>query len=149
MKRAPLAGRRAELLRIGMIAPLLLVWFAVSTLVLIGRGDVERLLHSTFGHQARPDAFEGLNQVASLFWAVIGGHLGLALVAAWRRRIDVLLVLLIGPGIALGLCVLLENWSDPNWHNVIGVCTIGWLVGTLVAGGYGLATLRSRPRNRP
>ena len=138
------ATRRFFDLRLWIIAPLLLVWLAASVLILIGRGDVESLLGSAFGHHVRPDAFEGLNQIAVPSWASQSILVSLALVAAWHRRVDIFLVLLIGPGIALLLCLGPEQWSDPNWYNVLAVCSIGWLVGTLVTGCYWLANRRRR-----
>jgi len=132
-----------------IIAPLLLVWLAASVFILIGRGDVESLLDSAFGHRVMSDAFEGLNQIAPLCWASHSMLVSLALVAAWRRRADILLVLVIGPGIALLLCLVFERWSDPNWHDVLAVCSIGWFVGTLVTGFYWLANRRRRSDDRP
>jgi hypothetical protein len=56
-----------------------------------------------------------------------------------------LLVLMIGPGIALLFCLVFEQWSDPNWHNVLSICSISWLVGIFVTGCYWLANRRRRP----
>ena len=36
--------------------------------------------------------------------------------------------------IALLIGLLGQSWSDPNWFVVFSVCTIGWLVGTVVGG---------------
>jgi hypothetical protein len=136
------ATRRLFDLRLWIVAPLLLVWLAASVLILIGQGDVESLLRSAFGHHVRPDAFRFLNQIAVPFWASYSIFASLAVVAAWRRRFDILLVLMIGPAIALLICVATQQWSDPNWYVMLAVCSIGWLVGTLVTGCYWLATRR-------
>ena len=37
---------------------------------------------------------------------------------------------------AVIICLLNEDWSDPNWFVIVGVCTIGWLVSTIVGGVY-------------
>ena len=42
----------------------------------------------------------------------------------------------IGPAMAVIICLLNEDWSDPNWFVIVGVCTIGWLVSTIVGGVY-------------
>jgi heme/copper-type cytochrome/quinol oxidase subunit 4 len=55
-------------------------------------------------------------------------------------------VLLIGPAIAVIICLLIEDRSDPNWFVVVAVCTIGWLVSTIVGSVYWrLRTTKGRP----
>jgi hypothetical protein len=130
------ATRRLFDLRLWIVISLLVVWLAVSVLILIGRGDVESLLGSAFGRNVRPDAFEFLNQIAVSFWASHSLLASLAFLASWQRRVDVLLVLMIGPVIALLVCLASQEWSDPNWHNVLAVYSIGCVVGTLVTVFY-------------
>ena len=65
-----------------------------------------------------------------------------AIAAARYRRLDVLVVLLIGPVIALVIGLLGQTWADPNWFVVVAVCTIGWLVGLVVGGVYWSVTQR-------
>jgi hypothetical protein len=57
-----------------------------------------------------------------------------AIAATRYRRTDVLIVLMIGPVIASVIAVLGQSWTDPNWFQVVAICTIGWLVGTVVGG---------------
>jgi hypothetical protein len=45
-------------------------------------------------------------------------------------------VLTIGPVIAGAIALLGQRWADPNWFQVVALCAIGWLVGTLVGGVY-------------
>ena len=56
--------------------------------------------------------------------------------AAWHRRTDVLTVLMTGPVITLALALVAQPWSDPNWFQIVAICSIGWLVGTLVGLAY-------------
>jgi hypothetical protein len=68
---------------------------------------------------------------------VVHSSLAITAVAAARsRRSDVLAVLLIGPAIGLAISVLWQRWGDPNWAEFVGVCLIGWLVGTIVSCVY-------------
>jgi hypothetical protein len=138
------AARRFFDLRFWIVAPLLLVWLAASVLILIGQGDVESILGSAFGRHTRPDAFERLNRIAVPFWVSHSVLASLSILAAWHRRVDILLVLLIGPAIALLICVSTQQWSDPNWYVMLAVCSIGWLVGGLVTGCYWFANRRRR-----
>jgi hypothetical protein len=61
---------------------------------------------------------------------------------ARSRRSEVLAVLLIGPAIGLAISLLFQRWGDPNWALFVGVCLIGWLVGTIVGGLYWLKISR-------
>ena len=114
------------------------MWFGLSGLLVVARGDPEAFLRTAFGRYGRADAFEHLNGVLVLFWLVHSSLVLTAIAAARYRRSDVLAVLLIGPVIALAIGLLGQTWSDPNGFVVVAVCTIGWLVGTVVGGVYWL-----------
>jgi hypothetical protein len=115
---------------------LVFLWLSLSGLFVVAWGDPEAFLWATFGRHSRADAFEHLNGVSFLFWLVHSSLVLIAIAAARFRRSDVLTALLIGPVIALIICLLDQHWSDPNWFVVVAVCTIGWLVSTIVGGVY-------------
>ncbi|ODT99175.1 MAG: hypothetical protein ABS79_04815 [Planctomycetes bacterium SCN 63-9] len=132
-----------------IVAPLLLIWVAVSGLILAGRGDIESLLNFGFGPHVRPDAFKLLNGIAIPFWVSHSLLTGLAILAAWWRRTDLLSVLMIGPMMGILGCLIAENWSDPNWYDVVAVCSICWFVGSFVTGFYGLVNRRKSLDDEP
>ncbi|WP_165251359.1 hypothetical protein [Paludisphaera soli] len=132
-----------------MVAPFLVLWIAVSGLFVLGGGDVEGLLHAAFDRHAMPDAFNGLNAVASSVLVGLGLWTSLGLAAAWRRRGEVVVILLIGVGFVLALFLVGERWSDPNWHNVACVLTICCFVSTLVGGCWWCLDLWRRWESTP
>jgi hypothetical protein len=111
------------------------LWFGLFGLLIIAHGDLEAFLHGTFRHSRR-DAFYDLNRVSVLFWVVHSSLTITAVAAARSRRSDVFTILLIGPAIGLAISLLCQRWRDPNWAVFVGVCLIGWLVGTIVGGVY-------------
>jgi hypothetical protein len=127
-------GRHALVL-LPLVA-LLTLWLGVSGLLVFARGDPEAFLQATFGRFSRADAFKHLNNITYTAWLIHSSLLVIAISAVRCGRTDVLAVLLIGPIITLVICLLDEDWSDPNWVVVVGVCTIGWLASTIVGGVY-------------
>jgi hypothetical protein len=117
-------------------AALVLLWLGLSALLLVARGDPEAALRGAFGRQARADAFDHLNGISIYFWSMHTSLTLVAIAAARSRRSDVLKVLLIGPIIALTVCLLGQDWSDPNWFVAVAVCTIGWLASIVVGAAY-------------
>jgi hypothetical protein len=111
---------------------MLLIWIGLSWLLVVSQGRPESFLRASFAGNSRPDAFNDLNRTLSYFWAVHSCLFLTALSASWFRRSDVLVVLLIGPAMALGLGVLSQQWNDPNWSVFVGVSLMGWLASTLV-----------------
>src|SRR3954463_3312891 len=122
---------RLPLWRSITLGALLLLWIGISWLLVVSRGDPETFLRRTFAGYSRPDAFNALNRAMACFWVVHSCLSLAALSAARSRRPDVLVVLLIGPAMALGLGVLSQRWSDPNWVVFVGVCLMGLLPRTL------------------
>jgi len=112
---------------------MLLLWIGISWLLVVSRGDPETFLRTTFAGYSRPDAFNALNRTMAYFWVAHSCLSLTALSGTWFRRSDVLVVLLIGPAMALGLGVLSQRWSDPNWVVFLGVCLMGWLASTLAS----------------
>jgi hypothetical protein len=132
--------------RIAALGVLVCSWLGLSGLLAVARGDPEAFLRATFGLFSRADAFEHVNGVSGPFWLVHSALVLTAVVAARRRRPDVVAVLLIGPLIALLIGLPGQSWSDPDWFVVLAVCTIGWLVGTVVGGLYwALSSSGGRP----
>jgi hypothetical protein len=115
------------------------LWFGLFGLLIIAHGDLEAFLHETFRH-SRLDAFSDLNRVFVLFWVVHSSLTITAVAAARSRRLDVSAILLIGPAFGLAISLLWQRWGDPNWAVFVGVCLIGWLVGTVVGGVYWFIT---------
>ena len=115
---------------------LVVIWIALSGLLVLGRGDVEGLLKLAFGRYSKPDAYQSLNRIVGLFWASNGTIVSLASLAAWRKRGDIFAVLMIAPALGCLLCLASEKPSDPNWYDILGICSICWIVGSLVTGGY-------------
>lgn len=118
------------------LAVLALPWLGLSGLFVVARGDPEAFLQTHLSPHSRADAFENISGILGLFWSVQSILLLLAMGAIRVRRSDVLIVLLIGPIIALALDLLFEQWSDPNWHDIVAIGTIGWMVGSVVGGAY-------------
>jgi hypothetical protein len=118
------------------LAVLVFVWLSLSGLLLVSWGNPEVFLRRALGRYSRADTFEFLNGISVLFWLVHSALLLVGIAAARARRSDVVTVLLIGPAIAVIICLLNEDWSDPNWYVIVAVCTIGWLVSTIVGGVY-------------
>jgi hypothetical protein len=112
---------------------MLLLWIGISGLIFVSRGRPETFLRTSFATYSRPDAFYALNRTMRYFWVAHSCLTLTALSATWFRRSNVLVILLIGPAMALGLGVLSQRWSDPNWVVFVGVCLMGWLASTLVS----------------
>lgn len=136
---------RRSLWRSVILGGLLLIWIGLSWLLVVSRFDPETILRTTFARHSHPDAFIALNRGMAYFWLAHSGLSLTAISASWSRRTDVLVVLLIGPAIALGVGVLGQEWSDPNWVVFVGVCFMGWLASTLV----GLIYWGLRPVGKP
>jgi hypothetical protein len=124
---------RLPLWRSITLGSLLLLWIGISWLLVVSRGNPETFLRTSFATYSRPDAFHDLNRAAVYFWVVHSCLTQTALSATRFRRPDVLLVLLIGPAIALPIALLSQRWSDPQWAVFVGVCLMGWLASTLVS----------------
>jgi len=112
------------------------LWLGLCVLAVASGGDPEAGLRAAFGRYSMADAFNYTNGVFYIFWAMHSFLTVTAVAARRRHRLDVLAVLLIGPGMALGICLFGERWSDPNWHNIIAICAIGWFVSVVVGAVY-------------
>jgi len=130
------SARMGSAWRIAALGALVSSWFGISGLLVVARGDPETFLQTTFVRFSRPDTFEHLNGISVPFWLVHSSLVLTAIEAARYRRSDVLTVLLIGPVIALAIGLLGQAWSDLDLFVVVAICTIGWLVGTVVGGLY-------------
>ena len=129
-------SRKIAPLQIFVSGVLFFLWLALFGLLVIAHGDLEGFFRLIFRHNSRRDAFYDLNRVSIFFW-VVHSFLTLTAVAAVRsRRSDVFAILLIGPAIGLVISLLWQRWGDPNWAVFVGVCLIGWLVGTIVVSAY-------------
>jgi len=132
-------SRACDLATVGVLVSL---WLGLSGLLAVSRGKPEAFLATTFGRFGRADAFEHLNGVAILIWSVHSILVLIAIAATRYRRTDVLAVLMIGPVFAASIVLPVQRWPDPNWHEVVSVCSIGWLVGSVVSCGYWVLKLR-------
>jgi hypothetical protein len=133
--RHPVRSGRHTIVFLVLLA-MLILWLSVSGLLVFARGDPEAVLRTTFSRSSRADAFEHLNGIAYPAWLILSSRVLIAIAAARFGGADVLAVLVIGPVIALVICLLNEDRSDPNWFVAVAVCTIGWMVSTFVGGVY-------------
>jgi len=133
MQRISRVGTAWQLATMGVLVSL---WLGLSGLLVVAWGKPEAFLATTFGRFAQADAFEHLDGVLIFLWSVHSILVLIAILATRYCRTDVLAVLMIAPIIASAIALLGQQWTDPNWHNVVAVCAIGWLVGTLVGQVY-------------
>ncbi len=134
---------------IGVVVVLASIWGAVFPLLVLTRGNPEGFLRVALEGRARRDAFNDLNRVSVLFFVAHSCLLLMTIAATRSRRLDVLIVLLLGPAIALPLCYFGQQWSDPEWFLVPALCMICWMVSTVVGGCYWIITkLRNPQPNR-
>ena len=129
-----------------MLGALAALWLTRSALLVASRGAPESMLRTVFARHSRQDAFEHLNGISALFWAAHSCLFLMGVAAARSRRPDVLTVLLIGPAFGVTINLLEESWSDPNWFVIVAVCTISWVVGTVVGGFYWLSKPAARAK---
>jgi hypothetical protein len=134
-----LSARLGALSHLGILAVLVLLWLGLSGLLVVSHGQPEAFLDNNLGHFSRHDAFQNLNGISGLAWSIHSLLTAIAIAATWFRRPDVLGVLMIGPAIAISLVLVEEDWADPNWFVVVAICSIGGLVGAVVAAGYWVA----------
>ncbi len=127
------------------LAILVAAWLVLSVLLIATQGNPGAFLTATFGRSGRPDAFEFVSGVSVLLWWMHSCVVLIAIAASHWHRTDVVVVLLIGPVIALTIALLGQNWEDPNWHDFIAVCIIGWFVSTVVTGCYWMLQWRTGP----
>ena len=118
------------------LAVLVAAWLLLSVVLIVTRGDPEALLTAWFGRLSRTDAFNGVNDVTLLVWCAHTCLTPTAIAASRWHRTDVIVILQVGPLIALAIALLGEQWDDPNWHVILSVCAIGWFVSTVVAGCF-------------
>ena len=112
------------------------IWFGLTGLLIVSWGRPEAFLVRTFGRYTIHDAFDHLNDSSTLVWSVHSLLVLIAMAAKWHRRTDVLTVLMIGPVIAAMIVLIDQRWTDPNWSDIVAVCSIGSLVGSVVGLTY-------------
>ncbi len=122
--------------QLATLGVLITLWLGLSGLLVVTRGQPETFLAASFGRFSRRDAYEHLNAISIVAWSLHSSLVLTAIAATRYRRTDVLIVLMIGPVIASVSAVLGQNWADPSWFQVVAICTIGWLAGTVVGGMY-------------
>jgi hypothetical protein len=115
---------------------LVLLWLALSGLLVVAWGRPEAFLTTAFGRFSRDDAFEHLDGASVDLWWVHSFQVMVAILAIGCRRKDVLVVLMIGPIMALAFALLGQQWNDPNWFQVVAVWAICSLVSTIVGQAY-------------
>jgi hypothetical protein len=128
-------------------ALLVSLWLGLTVLLLASRGQPEAFLIKKFGRFSRDDAFEHLNGIAVIAWPVFSILVLIAMATTRYRRPVALAVLMIGPVIAASIVLIDQRWADPNWFEIVAVCSIGSLVGSIVVIVYWLLR-RQGPRIR-
>jgi len=104
----------------------------LSGLLVVSWGQPEAFLAKTFVRVSRDDAFAHLNGISTFVWSVHSVLILLESAASQYRRKDVLTVLMIGPVIAASIALACQRWTDPNWFDVVAICSISSRVGSLV-----------------
>ena len=106
-----------QLMNLGVLVSL---WFGLSYLLVVARGNLRPSLRQPSVAQsmkclrAPERCFDRLLVGAFVPFVVV-------ILATWYRRTDVVGVLLIGPVIAFSIAVFGEQWTDPNWFQVVAV----------------------------
>src|ERR1700679_710109 len=104
-------GRNWHLLTLGL---LVLLWLGLSGLLVLARGRPEALLTTAFRRFSRDHSLEYLDGVSVDFCWVHSFLVVVGSIAIGCRRNDVLVVLMIGPIMALAFALLGQQWTDPN-----------------------------------
>jgi hypothetical protein len=134
--------------QIAMLAVLAALWIALSVPLVLGRGDVQGFFLSTFEGSFRPHPFVSLSPIFFQFWIAHSCLLIFGIVAMMVRMSDLFSVLIIGPILALLVAFVSQQWADPDWITVAGVCFIGWMVGVVAGGVYCVYQLCVRPEKQ-
>ena len=141
-----LQGRLGPGCQFATLALLVSIWIGLTGLLVVSRGKPEAFLVRTLGGFSMPDAFKHLNECSTLAWSLHSILVLVAMAAKRYGRTDVLTVLMIGPVIAASIVLVDQRWTDPNWFNIVAVCSIGSLVGSIVGLSYWvLKSLEVRP----
>jgi hypothetical protein len=122
-----------HLMTLGLLVAL---WLALSCLLVVSRGKPEAFLKAAFGRFSRDDAFKHLDGVTVALWWVHSFLVLVATLAICYRRKDVLVVFMIGPIMACAFALFGQDWTDPNWFQVVAVWAICSLVSTTVGQAY-------------
>jgi hypothetical protein len=117
-------------------AAIFVCWLPLAVLVVRSGGDPDAYLIAVVGANS---AVVGL---FSVFHTLL---CGVGVAAVFCRRFDVLTILPIGPGLAILFYVLEQGFSDPAWFTIVAMCSIGEIVGILVALVYWAANRMVRP----
>jgi len=133
--------------QLAAVALLISFWLGLTGLLIASWGQPEAFLLKTFGRFSRDDAFEHLNGIAVIAWAVFSVLVLIAMATTRYGRPDVLAVLMIGPVIAASIVLIDQHWTDPNWFVIVAVCSIGSLVGSVVGVAYWVLRHQGPPRS--
>lgn len=114
--------------RILAVAALSLAWFVATGLLVSGQGGFGAIESRGTGRLARAGALGLLTGSSILFWIE---HISLALLslfAAFRRRADILLLLILGPAIAFACITLANRWLGASGpEGLTNAYSIVWL----------------------
>ena len=123
--------------QIAALACLAAAWIALTTPLVLGRGDVDAFFLRTFEAYSRSrHPYLSLNPTFQQLWLACSCLLVFSGGAIAIRKVDLFTVLCVGPALACGITVMAVSWSDPDWIVVCGVCLIGCLVGLVSGAGY-------------
>jgi ABC-type arginine/histidine transport system permease subunit len=123
--------------QIAAMACLAAAWIALTTPLVLGRGDVDAFFLRTFKAYSRSShPYLSLTPLFLQLWLAYTCLLMFSSVAIARRKADLFTVLCVGPALACGVAAMAVSWSDPNWLLVSGVCLIGCAVGLVSGAGY-------------
>jgi hypothetical protein len=123
--------------QIAAMACLAAAWIALTTPLVLGRGDVDAFFLRTFKAYSRSShPYLSLTPLFLQLWLAYTCLLMFSSVAIARRKADLFTVLCVGPALACGVAAMAVSWSDPDWLLVSGVCLIGCAVGLVSGAGY-------------
>ncbi len=109
---------------------------AFCGLQLFATPDLETWLAAEFHGIARPDAFEGVADIAPLFAVLFGVISLLAAGLVVSRKASCLLMLAAGPLLAGLVYLVMHGVTDPAWFTLLALLVIGMLVGSPVTAVY-------------
>jgi len=109
--------------------------------------DLETWLAAEFRGFARPDAFEGVADIAPLFAVLFGVTSLLAAGLVVSRKASYLLTLAAGPLLAGLVYLVMHGVTDPAWFTLLALLVIGMLVGSPVTAVYVAVTAKRHRAN--
>jgi hypothetical protein len=120
---------------------------AIGGFQLFAKLDLESMLAIRFQGVARPDAFDGVADIAPLFVVMFAVNSLLAACLVAFHKTPYLWTLAAGPLLAGLVYVVMHGVTDPAWFTLLALLTIGMLVGAPVTAVQLAATAKRQREN--